>query len=300
MHRVAPNALPHSLIQACAASRPGNASAFRTGLGRVCLTDLKTQATARHRFIRQHLLEARPAGIEHALCHLGLGQFRRADVANDDEPVSLRNLRALLMQVILTPIGDLGVDIADPLWRLSAALRHGQLSLALAVELRNADPAAVRKRRQHLQAEVDADPLIGCLAGTLQLDWKVDVPSAASVLVEASGSNPDTGRKNIAQVHRLVSDAMETERLTVERDVARVERHPAERVAVTEAEPPLLLLLAGFYILLAHPLNRVGMQMEFDAGTCRKPRQVPGKSTTCLSKPTAFRRRAAVPRCSHS
>ena len=188
MHRVAPNALPHSLIQACAASRPGNASAFRTGLGRVCLRPQDT-ATVRNRFIRQHLLEARPAGIEHALCHLGLGQFRRADVANDDEPVSLRNLRALLMQVILTPIGDLGVDIADPLWRLSAALRRGQLGLALAVELRNADLAAVRKRRQRLQAEVDADPLIGCLAGTLQLDWKIDVPSAASVLVEASGSN---------------------------------------------------------------------------------------------------------------
>jgi hypothetical protein len=26
-------------------------------------------------------------------------------------------------------------------------------------------------------------------------------------------------------------------------------------------------LLAGFYILLAHPLNRVGMQIKFDAGT---------------------------------
>ena len=90
------------------------------------------------------------------------------------------------------------------------------------------------RRRQRLQAEVDADPLIRRLAGTFKLDWKIGVPPAASVLVEASGSNPDAGRKNIAQVHRLVSDAMETERLTV------------ERVAVTEAEPPLLLLLAGF------------------------------------------------------
>src|SRR5215472_11462230 len=152
----------------------------------------------------------------------------------------------------------------------------------------------VRKRRQRLQAEVDADPLIGCLAGTLQLDWKVDVPSTASVLVEASGSNPDGGRKNIAQVHRLVSDAMETERLTVERDVAGVERHPAERVAVTEAEPPLLLLLAGFYILLAHPLNRVGMQIEFDAGTCCRPRQAPVSQPLLFPSPPRFE---GVPPC---
>src|SRR5215471_9069803 len=99
MHRVVPNTLPHSLIQACAASRSGNASALRTGLGRVCLTDLKTPCVIA--LYDSICLKPAPAGIENALCHLGLGQFRRADVANDDEPVSLRNLRALLMQVIL-------------------------------------------------------------------------------------------------------------------------------------------------------------------------------------------------------
>ena len=95
-------------------------------------------------------------------------------------------------------------------------------------------------------------------------------------------------------MHRLVADGSETEGLTVERDVASIERHPAERVAVTEAEPPLLLLLAGFYILLAHPLNRVGMQIEFSAGTCRSPRQARVSQPLVFPSPPRFE---GVPLC---
>ena len=52
------------------------------------LRHLKEHATAAQpQLPRQHVPEARPAGVEHTLRHPGLSQFRRAYTSDEDEPV---------------------------------------------------------------------------------------------------------------------------------------------------------------------------------------------------------------------
>jgi hypothetical protein len=84
----------------------------RRDLGCMCLVDLKRAPAIPNGRVREHLLEARPAGIVDRLCHAGLSQFRRADVADNDESVFLDDLSTPLVQEILPP-GGFGVNVAD-------------------------------------------------------------------------------------------------------------------------------------------------------------------------------------------
>jgi hypothetical protein len=68
-------------------------------------------------------------------------------------------------------------------------------------------------------------------------------------------------------VHRGVAGTAKPERLTIEKDVPGVVRHPAERLSTTVSEPALLLLLAGFGVLLANPLRRMSVQIQLFACT---------------------------------
>src|SRR5262249_22267454 len=155
-----------------------------------------------------------------------LGQFRRADVANDNEPVFLDDLCAFLVQGIFSPVGNLCVEVANALRRLSRPLHCGEFGFALAIELRDRNLSLVRPGRQRLETEVYADAGVRCPVGALQFDWNVDVPTATGILVEATGSDLDARLKDVAQVHRLVANAAKRKGLAIEIDVPGVERYP--------------------------------------------------------------------------
>ena len=53
-------------------------------------------AAAQPQLPRQHVPEARPAGVEHTLRHPGLGEFRGAYTSDEDEPVFLGEFGAAL------------------------------------------------------------------------------------------------------------------------------------------------------------------------------------------------------------
>jgi hypothetical protein len=118
MNRSTLPASPLSYSETFQPSRAAACIALRTGLGTPCLIGLKAHAPAHKCFIRGHGLETRPPGIEHALCHGGLGQCRRADVAENNQPVLIGKLPALLVLEVLAAISNLGVGAADALGRL--------------------------------------------------------------------------------------------------------------------------------------------------------------------------------------
>ena len=101
------------------------------------LRHLKEHATAAQpQLPRQHMPEARPAGVKHTLRHPGLSQFRRAYTSDEDEPVFLGEFGARLMQKVLPPVGYLGVNCASTL-SLAGALYSGEPFLAPPIELRH-------------------------------------------------------------------------------------------------------------------------------------------------------------------
>ena len=61
------------------------------------LRHLKEPATAAQpQLPRQHVPEARPAGVKHTLRHPGLSQFRRAYTSDEMKPYSLASLALAL------------------------------------------------------------------------------------------------------------------------------------------------------------------------------------------------------------
>lgn len=91
--------------------------------------------------VRQHGFEIGPSGVERTLSHPSLGNLRGTHVANDDEPVFARNLRAGLMQKVFPAVPNFSVNRARPL-RFACSLRRCQRRFALAIERRGFDDFA--------------------------------------------------------------------------------------------------------------------------------------------------------------
>src|SRR5215475_1813520 len=256
-------------------SRPpvGQDAATGRGLGSPSLIGLNCAPAIPNGLVREHSLETSPPCIENALCKAGLGYLRRAHVADDNKPIFLCDLRGDLVLPVLSSVGDFGVDTANAFWRFSCPLQVCKLRLAGTEKPGRSYLGAIRQCNDALKAKVDADAGIGRTVGSFNLNRAVDIPTATGVLIETTSADFDAGLKQVAQVHRLIADATERERLAVEANVAGIERHPAERLAPTVPEPALFLLLAGYRVLLADALHRMGMQVEFVACTSRKSHQ---------------------------
>jgi hypothetical protein len=91
----------------------GQDATTRRDLGCMCLVDPTRAPAIPNGHVREHLLEARPAGIVDRLGHAGLSQLRRPYVADNDESVFLDDFSTPLVQEILPPVGGFGVNVAD-------------------------------------------------------------------------------------------------------------------------------------------------------------------------------------------
>ncbi len=109
------------------------ASALRTGLRCIGFIDLDIRYPCGIAFIPEVVPQHRPSSIENALCHRGLCEFRGRHVAHRDGAGTVDPCPRKLVEAVLPPIGDLGVDRPD-LSLAPLALRFGQLWLQIAVE----------------------------------------------------------------------------------------------------------------------------------------------------------------------
>src|SRR5688572_17157160 len=86
------------------------ASALRTGSGCIGFIDFLISHPCVIALVSEVATQHRPSGIEHALRHLGLCQLGSRHIANGDPAGLVDQPPGKLLQRILPPVGDLGVD----------------------------------------------------------------------------------------------------------------------------------------------------------------------------------------------
>ena len=272
MVRSAIRAIPFPLIQTCLTFRPGNATAFVAGLGTPSFVDFREQHLRLMAFVLKHRSERRPASVQDGLRHLGFCQAGRVHVADEDCPVLVNEACRNLVQVILAAVGNLGVNSLHPLL-VVRALRYRKRWLKVAVETLRLDGFSIRHNCEALQAEIDADRRRTSALDARNLNRAVDVPVTFGILIEAACADPRAIRKLTRQPH-VVPLLAKHKGAIFERDVAGVERDPSEGLPATPFQAALLVCAPGFFVLHAHALHRVRVQVQHGCCASRKATKI--------------------------
>jgi hypothetical protein len=134
------------------------------------------------KLISQH----RPTCIKYGLSHPGFCELRGADIADDDQLVFASYLGTRLVKMVLSSVRNLSVDGFDaPL--ITGALLNSERGFMLAIVLQGWDGVAIATRRKRLQSEINSDFTVAGRKIISNLALETNVPSATSVLSEASG-----------------------------------------------------------------------------------------------------------------
>ena len=158
-----------------------DASAHRTGSGCIRSLDLPIGHPRVSARVSEEVSQHRPPGIEHTLCHGGLGQPGRRHVANRDPAGPSDQPPGKLVQSILSSGGDLGVDGPD-LTLAACSLSRRQLRFQIAVEAGLLQVRAVRAGGDELQSAINADVRLACERHRLDLTDDDAIPLPSSVL----------------------------------------------------------------------------------------------------------------------
>ena len=177
--------MSHSEHASCFRTTAGDTPAARARLGRPSFVDFHLACSVPAGFVFEHARERPPAGVQCGFCHRGLGQLGAVHIADDDQFVLTPNPGGLLVQVVASSIGDLGLD------DLNAALVGGRLSnltglLALAMVPRCRDLGSVSAGCRTVQTKVDPDRSVAGREVVGALALKAEIPSVARVLREAA------------------------------------------------------------------------------------------------------------------
>jgi hypothetical protein len=143
-------------------------------------------------FVPEVVPQHRPPGIENALCHAGLCHCRGRYIADRDLAGAIHQRPRELVEAVLSPVCDLGVDCSNlPLALL--ALRLGKLRFEVAIEPGLLKFRPVRAFRDGLQPEIDADLSPPCALTAVDLTDEVAVPATTSILREVARLDPALG-----------------------------------------------------------------------------------------------------------
>src|SRR5215469_1193720 len=164
MRLLAFTARPASYSKACDTFRPRrrHGTARRADLGGESFLDFRVPRAMLNSLVREHLTEARPAGIEDVLGHAGPGKSCGGDVTDRDLIKLPDDATRELVQKVAPRVADARVDVAG-LAESARALRAGQCRFERSPVARIFDPLSRRKRHEILQSKIDPD---GTLAGT--------------------------------------------------------------------------------------------------------------------------------------
>ncbi len=224
--------------------------------------DLTVHHFPRNRFIFKKVAEHRPTGVIHRFCHVRFCQLGTTHIPHNNQLAILRQPMRFLVQKILAPIRNLGLQIPG-LPRTFLALMFSNPSLLIPIPTRRFNFRTVRTGRQRLQPQINPD-LMGSGTDFFFRDFanEIDVPTLAGVLAKAptldragevTAVPEPEGVTGIA--HSIVNHL----------HPGRLERNPARRPLPAPAQPPLLALLSTSLVLLAHGLHRLRMQTQFFA-----------------------------------
>lgn len=159
MSRAANKTGPYSHSKTLPALRAGAAVTHAAGLGGKRFVDLLEPHSCVIAFVPKHGSQRAPAGIENGLTVSAPGQPGGVDVSNEDGSVAaLHEANAALVQEVLPPMGNLGVERPHPIL-LSGPLGALERRLEIAVEARRLDVLhrLVRESSESFEPEVDAE-----------------------------------------------------------------------------------------------------------------------------------------------
>ena len=226
--------------------------------------------------VPQFVPEGRPADIVDGLRHAGFGEPCGIDIADNNVVIARDDPGAPLVQEVVAPVGDPGVNRIDTP-ALARALGCGQRRLGVAVKLRRRDDApsrSIAQRGQVLQTKVDANATLGRTRGRFgQFDNNIDEPIAAPVAREIAAIG-DLALRQTTRVKHAERVTCEAERVAMALELAAFERHPRQRLfaSIAQTGTPELRTRSG--VLLAYVIDGSRMQAELPAGAGRQLDQV--------------------------
>src|SRR5271156_3284428 len=133
MDRFAHRALPSPYSKIFPAFGAGAAVTHAAGLGGKRFIDFRKPHACVSALVQQHGSKCAPSRIEHRLGKSSLCELRGIHVADEHSPVGLDQAGAELMQEILAPIRDLGMNRSNAL-SMAGALRASEERLPVAVK----------------------------------------------------------------------------------------------------------------------------------------------------------------------
>jgi hypothetical protein len=266
---------PHSKRAHTFRTAGGNGPAARARLGSVSLVSLDIHRLPSGSLVPQHVPERGPARIQNGFRHSGFSEPSRVHIADDDQRVFPRHLRAGDVEMMFPRVGDLRRYRACALLVSGAlCLAEGAFVLAIVTERRDCLPVAAR--RQGLQPKIDTDLAIPGRKIVGDLTLKGDIPSSASVLNEGAGLESAFDLSRLPEIE----PALEVDGgVTVDLHCARDERYPAERTLCPEAGAKArasAVKVSRCGKLAADGLNGIGMQSEIGGASGAEFDQVEG------------------------
>lgn len=275
MDSTAITAFPLSYSQTRDTFRPRlwQCATSRAGLGGKRFIHFFVPCAIRNRLVRKHRFEGMPGCVVNAFRHPGLGEFPAADIAHSDVVESPHDVRAGFVQEVPPSVGNLGVNLrCQPF--LSGPLRLRQFFFKLPETPGTLDLLASGQRSQIGKPQVDAyathrlPPL-----DSRNLDHNVQEPIASPVLAEA-GSILDLAFRQGSGIEHAERVASETESIAMAFQIPALERNPAKRTLAPVAKEWAIELLARLRVLLAHSIDRAGVDAKFLAATGRQDVQI--------------------------
>jgi len=135
----------HSLIRKAFVPSGPLRTARRTACGTQLLVGLDTRCPVRNRFVAEHRSERRPGRIERRLSLCSIRQRSALHIADDNQLVLPHERRRCFVQIILSCVGDLGMDCRHA-FLVAGALRLRERGLVALEVFRVLDLAAVGQR----------------------------------------------------------------------------------------------------------------------------------------------------------
>ncbi len=227
------------------------------------------------RLVGEHAAEHRPARVRHRFGQTCLGELGCVDITDDDQAVISGEHAADPVQIVLSRVGDPGVDCPDAPF-VAGTLLHGEPFLVFAIVPQGREFPAVAACRQMLQSEVNADFPVACWQVVGDIALERGIPAAAGVLREASGLELAAKIAGFPEMEL----ALEVDDVrAVDFHGARDKRYPARCPLRAEASAEPGAFMPGVTRrreLTAYRLHRVAVQTEIGGGAGAQFDQVEG------------------------
>lgn len=263
MRHLALTARPASYSKVCDTFRPRrrHRATRRADLGGESFADFLIARAMLNSLVREHLAEARPAGIENGLGHAGRGKSRGRDVTDRDVIELSHDAARELVQKVAPRVADARVDIAG-LAQLVRSLRRGQGRFKRGPVARIVDLLSRGERHQILQSKVDPDGTVTDTCRSFRhINHDIQVPVSAAITREV-GAVADLAFRQSSGLEHPERVSRKAKGIPLALQIAPLERHPWQRFppAVSQVSAPMLA--AGFGVLFADGIHRARMQPQ--------------------------------------